>query len=86
MFDLDGTLADTGHDLADSVNFTRAHFDLAPLPEQSITPMSAGASNICSSSRCRRKLRVIFDEVMRVFLAHYETHLLDQHGALSGRA
>ena len=31
MFDLDGTLADTGADLADAVNFTRARFDLAPL-------------------------------------------------------
>ena len=36
MFDLDGTLADTGADLADSVNFTRAHFDLAPLAAQRI--------------------------------------------------
>jgi phosphoglycolate phosphatase-like HAD superfamily hydrolase len=30
MFDLDGTLADTGHDLADSVS-ARAEFSLPPL-------------------------------------------------------
>jgi phosphoglycolate phosphatase len=32
IFDLDGTLADTTLDLANSVNATRAHFDLEALP------------------------------------------------------
>ena len=36
MFDLDGTLADTGPDLAGSVNYTRSRFELAPLPQQLI--------------------------------------------------
>ncbi len=39
--------------------------------------MLAAASNICSSSRCPNKRRVI-SIVMRVFLAHYEDHLLDR--------
>ena len=46
MFDLDGTLADTGHDLANPVNFTRARFDLEPLPDDRSSLRSAGVWNI----------------------------------------
>ena len=78
MFDLDGTLADTGGDLADSVNFTRAHFDLAPLAAQRIyTNVGRGVEHLI-----RNSLPIgnpdQFNEVMRIFLEYYETHLLDK--------
>jgi len=78
MFDLDGTLADTGHDLADSVNFTRAHFQLSALPEQSVcSNIGRGVEHLLKRSLPER-MPEHFDEVMRVFLAHYEAHLLDR--------
>jgi 2-phosphoglycolate phosphatase len=78
MFDLDGTLADTGHDLADSVNFTRAHFQLPALPEKSVyANVGRGVEHLLKRSLPEEAPRR-FDEVMRVFLAHYEAHLLDR--------
>ncbi len=78
MFDLDGTLANTGHDLADSVNFTRAHFALAPLPEKLVyANVGRGVEHLLKQSLPEETPRH-FDEVMRVFLAHYEAHLLDR--------
>ena len=78
MFDLDGTLADTGHDLAASVNFTRAHFALSPLPEKlAYANVGRGVEHLLKQSLPEETPRH-FDEVMRVFLAHYEQHLLDR--------
>jgi phosphoglycolate phosphatase len=78
MFDLDGTLADTGHDLADAVNFTRAHFDLAPLPERLIyTHVGRGVEHLLKHA-VPEKRPEHFHEVMGIFLARYETHLLDR--------
>jgi phosphoglycolate phosphatase len=78
MFDLDGTLADTGHDLADSVNFTRAHFQLPGLPEKSVySNVGRGVEHLLKQS-LPEQTAGHFDEVMRVFLAHYEAHLLDR--------
>lgn len=78
MFDLDGTIADTGHDLADSVNFTRAHFELAPLAEPMIySHVGRGVEHLLQHALPERngdQLR----EIMRVFLEHYEEHLLDK--------
>ena len=78
MLDLDGTLADTGHDLADSVNFTRAQFQLSPLPEKLVYGnVGRGVEHLLKQS-LPEEAPEHFQEVMRVFLAHYETHLLDR--------
>ena len=78
MFDLDGTLADTGHDLASSVNFTRAHFDLEPLPERSIYAQVGRGVEYLIKHALLEKSPEDFQQVMHVFLGHYERHLLDR--------
>src|SRR5215467_3053656 len=77
MFDLDGTLADTGQDLADAVNHTRAHFDLEPLPEALVHGhVGRGVEHLLRHSLPEDSADH-FAEVMRVFLARYDGHLLD---------
>lgn len=77
MFDLDGTLADTGHDLADAVNYTRSHFDLSPLAEPVVhAHVGRGVEHLLKYS-LPEKYPDHFHEVVRIFVARYETHLLD---------
>jgi len=77
MFDLDGTLADTGRDLADAVNVTRGHFDLAPLPDKVVySHVGRGVEHLLKQSLPAQSVSQ-FDEVTRVFLNYYEHHLLD---------
>jgi phosphoglycolate phosphatase len=78
MFDLDGTLADTGPDLADSVNYTRSRFELAPLPQQLIyTHVGRGVEYLLRHAVAEEAPNH-FSEIMRIFLAYYEQHLLDK--------
>ncbi|MGH7796863.1 MAG: HAD family hydrolase [Candidatus Binatia bacterium] len=78
MFDLDGTIADTGHDLADSVNFTRAHFDLAPLAEPMVySHVGRGVEHLLKHALPEQNGDPL-KEILRVFLEHYEEHLLDK--------
>jgi phosphoglycolate phosphatase len=78
MFDLDGTLADTGHDLADAVNFTRAHFDRGALPDKAIyAHVGRGVEHLLKHALPEESPNH-FGDVMRVFLDHYEHHLLDR--------
>jgi len=84
MFDLDGTLADTGQDLAGSVNFTRGHFDLPPLSEESIhAQVGRGVEYLLRHSLPETK-REEFPQILRVFLGHYERHLLDRTALYPG--
>src|SRR5262245_40090773 len=77
MFDLDGTLADTGQDLADAVNHTRAHFQLEALPSALVySHVGRGVEHLLRHSLPEDSTDH-FQEVMRVFLARYEGHLLD---------
>ena len=78
MFDLDGTLADTGHDLADAVNFTRAYFDRGALPDQAIyAHVGRGVEHLLKQA-LPEESPYRFDDVMRVFIDRYEHHLLDR--------
>lgn len=78
MFDLDGTLADTGKDLANAVNFTRAHFDLAPLAERLVYGhVGRGVEHLLQHA-VPEVGTAHFHEIMRVFLQRYEDHLLDR--------
>jgi len=77
MFDLDGTLADTGRDLANTVNYVRSRLNLAPLENRLIYGhVGRGVEHLLRSSlpeRCQDS----FKEIMQLFLERYENHLLD---------
>lgn len=77
IFDLDGTLADTGQDLANSVNYVRSCLSLEPLEDRIVYGhVGRGVEHLIRSSlpeQCQDRFR----EVMELFLRHYEYHLLD---------
>ncbi|MGH7766764.1 MAG: HAD family hydrolase [Candidatus Binatia bacterium] len=77
MFDLDGTLAATGRDLANSVNYVRSDLDLAPLDEAVVCRrVGHGAEHLLRSS-LPGEYANRFEEILSRFLQHYEEHLLD---------
>jgi len=78
MFDLDGTLADTGRDLANSVNFTRKQFNLASLTPHSVySHIGRGVDHLLKHA-IPELAQDHFEEVRRIFLGHYEKNMLDQ--------
>jgi phosphoglycolate phosphatase len=78
MFDLDGTLADTGRDLADAVNYTRAHFNLPNLPDAMVlSHVGRGVEHMLRQT-LPEEAPDRFEAVLRVFLRRYENHLLDR--------
>ena len=77
MFDLDGTLANTGQDLADAVNYTRAHFNLPGIPEPLVYAQVGHGVEYLLKHSLPEETPDRFAEVMRVFLDRYENHLLD---------
>src|SRR2546426_1274544 len=77
MFDLDGTLADTGRDLASAVNYVRCYLDLTPLDDRLVySHVGRGVEHLLRSSLPER-LGKRFNEIMDLFLERYEKHLLD---------
>lgn len=78
MFDLDGTLANTAQDLTDAVNYTRAHFNLNLLPRSLVTAHVGRGVEYLLKHAVPEENPDHFQEIMRVFLAHYENHLLDK--------
>src|SRR3984957_8245020 len=79
LFDLDGTLIDSGADLCASVNAMLRHFDRPPLPEKVIsTYIGDGAARLVSRSLGEPADAAFLDSALAYFLDYYREHKLDQ--------
>lgn len=84
IFDLDGTLIDSGRDLANSLNYTLEKQGIAPLsPDEIFSEVGNGVSMLV-----RRLLGTerdhLFRESLKIFIRHYEEHLLDNTSPYPG--
>ena len=77
MFDFDGTLADTGEDIAASVNHALAALGFGSLPVDVILGFVGDGLRILMERALGADDRAKLEEAMKFFLCHYEKHLLD---------
>jgi len=77
FFDLDGTLADTAHDLIAPVQAMRAERGLAPLPFETLRPFaSMGARGLIGRGLGVEREDAAFAELRDEFLARYEQAMI----------
>jgi phosphoglycolate phosphatase len=78
VFDLDGTLIDSGLDLALSVNATLEHMGRAPLPHERIYGyVGKGASRLIEQALGPGAAATECEQGLAHFLAYYREHMLD---------
>ena len=77
MFDLDGTLAATGRDLANSVNYIRSDLGLEPLGDEVVYSHVGHGIEYLLRSSLPKGHENSFEEILQRFLKYYEEHLLD---------
>lgn len=74
-FDLDGTLIDSLGGIANAVNLTRADYNLAPLPVETIAAWTGdGAKKLLERSLAGKPLPGGIDEAVTVMIRHYTAH------------
>jgi phosphoglycolate phosphatase len=79
VFDLDGTLIDSGADLCASVNAMLHHFGRPPLPQEVIsTYIGDGAARLVSRALGEPVEAAFLDSAVAYFLDYYREHKLDQ--------
>jgi phosphoglycolate phosphatase len=78
VFDLDGTLIDSGADLCASVNAMLHHFGRPPLPQPVIsTYIGDGAARLVGRSLGEPQDPAFLDSALTYFLDYYREHKLD---------
>ena len=76
IFDLDGTLLDTGRDLSNSINHARETFGLPPLPESILTGFIGDGVNRLIE-RAFNGTGITLEQAKPHFTSHYQAHMLD---------
>ena len=85
LFDLDGTLIDSEHDLAASVNAMLVHYGRKELPMEVIgTYIGDGAPMLIRRALGDPADRDFLQEALNYFLLHYKEHKLDTTRAYNG--
>lgn len=77
IFDLDGTLADSERDLADSVNATRAWRGLEPLPIETVASYVGSGAPVLIKRTFPDASDADLARLLRYFLDYYREHMLD---------
>lgn len=77
-FDLDGTLIDSKADLANSVNATRAHMGLGPLPLELVSTYVGNGAPMLVKRALPDANETQLAEGLRYFLDYYREHMLDE--------
>jgi 2-phosphoglycolate phosphatase len=77
MFDLDGTLADTGQDIIASVNYVRRRFKLDSLPGPMILSHLGLGLEFLIRGVLPSTHQHLVAQASEIFLAHYGEHMLD---------
>ncbi|MFH0953867.1 MAG: HAD-IA family hydrolase [Verrucomicrobiota bacterium] len=76
MFDLDGTLIDSGRDICTAVNLLRKDYGLPPLPCRTVVSYVGDGLHVLVA-RSLRGHRIDTEEATRRGGAHYRKHLFD---------
>ncbi len=85
VFDLDGTLIDSEMDLAQSVNATRKHLGLDPLPLELVaTYVGQGVTTLIRRSLGPEASEETIERSVAFFLDYYGDHMLDHTKMYSG--
>lgn len=83
VFDLDGTLFDTRHDIAAAVNHARTHFQLSPLSLATVTAMVGEGVRVLAE-RAFSGTEVCLDEATARIMTYYSAHPADLAELYSG--
>ena len=77
VFDLDGTLVDSGVDLANSVNYALGAFGLPRIPNETVYSYVGNGAQALIRRSLGPGRDGILPRVLSAFLSHYREHLLD---------
>jgi phosphoglycolate phosphatase len=78
IFDFDGTIADTGADIAFSVNYTLASMRLTPLTYAEIISFVGDGVVKLLERALGGENKTRTQEAMTIFSSHYEKHMMDR--------
>jgi phosphoglycolate phosphatase len=77
FFDLDGTLINSGRDIANSINLTRNHYNLQSLPEKTIISAIGDGVSVLVQRIFPEFAPEQLDETVNTFKMYYRQHLID---------